>query len=175
MSQTSNVFPSIPVNGHFLSVFAWQLLKLCILIRQIFFYSSIHAFPIHTNGFRGKTWLSDGVGKILLRTPSYGSKITGSHDRKEYGKSDKYWRGQKCCPMDSIDSHSSDGIRWGPSMSIGITRSVVVNLNSESVSWNHKIIDSLVQSPHILMIFCAVYARVHHSVTFISLRILSND
>ena len=33
--------------------------------------------------------------------------------------------------MDSIDIHSSDGIQWSPSMSIGITRSVVVNLNSD--------------------------------------------
>ena len=65
-------------------------------------------------------------------TPSYGSKITGSHDGKEYRKSDKYWGGQKCCPMDSIDIHSSDGIQWSPSMSIGITRSVVVNLNSDN-------------------------------------------
>ena len=99
---------------------------------QIFLYSSLHAFPIHTNGFRWKTWLSDGIGKILLVTPSYGSKITGSHDGKEYRKSDKYWGGQKCCPMDSIDIHSSDGIQWSPSMSIGITRSVVVNLNSDN-------------------------------------------
>ena len=34
--------------------------------------------------------------------------------------------------MDSIDIHSSDGIQWSPSMSIGITRSVVVNLNSDN-------------------------------------------
>ena len=34
--------------------------------------------------------------------------------------------------MDSIDIHSSDGIQWGPSMSIGITRSAVVNLNSDN-------------------------------------------
>ena len=34
--------------------------------------------------------------------------------------------------MDSIDIHSSDGIQWGPSMSIGTTRSVVVNLNSDN-------------------------------------------
>lgn len=39
MSQTSNVFPSISVNGHFLGVFAWQLFRLCISVRQIFFYS----------------------------------------------------------------------------------------------------------------------------------------
>ena len=77
-----------------------------------------------------ETWFSDGIGKILFVTPSHGSKITGSHDEKEYRKSDKYWGGQKCCPMDSIDIHSSDGIQWGPSMSIGITRSVVINLNS---------------------------------------------
>ena len=99
---------------------------------QIFLYSSLHACPIHTNGFRWKTWLSDGIGKILLATPSYGSKITGSHDGKEYRKSDKYWGGQKCCPMDSIDIHSSDGIQWSPSMSIGITRCVMVNLNSDN-------------------------------------------
>ena len=78
-----------------------------------------------------ETWFSDGIGKILFVTPSHGSKITGSHDEKEYRKSDKYWGGQKCCPMDSIDIHSSDGIQWSPSMSIGITRSVVVNLNSD--------------------------------------------
>ena len=88
---------------------------------QLFLYSSLHACPIHTNGFRWKTWFSDGIGKI-----------TGSHDEKEYRKSDKYWGGQKCCPMDSIDIHSSDGIQWSPSMSIGITRSVVVNLNSDN-------------------------------------------
>ena len=34
--------------------------------------------------------------------------------------------------MDSIDIYSSDGIQWSPSMSIGITRSVVVNLNSDN-------------------------------------------
>ena len=57
MSQTSNVFPSIPVSGHFLSVFAWQLLKLCILIRQIFFYScgifssNFRSFPISIVSF----------------------------------------------------------------------------------------------------------------------------
>ena len=34
--------------------------------------------------------------------------------------------------MDSIDIQSSDGIQWNPSMSIGITRSVVVNLNSDN-------------------------------------------
>ena len=34
--------------------------------------------------------------------------------------------------MDSIDIHSSDGIQWSPSMSIGITRSVVVNQNSDN-------------------------------------------
>ena len=79
-----------------------------------------------------ETWFSDGIGKILFVTPSHGSKITGSHDEKEYRKSDKYWGGQKCCPMDSIDIHSSDGIQWSPSMSIGITRSVVVNLNSDN-------------------------------------------
>ena len=79
-----------------------------------------------------ETWFSDGIGKTLFVTPSHGSKITGSHDEKEYRKSDKYWGGQKCCPMDSIDIHSSDGIQWSPSMSIGITRSVVVNLNSDN-------------------------------------------
>ena len=79
-----------------------------------------------------KWTFSDGIGKILFVTPSHGSKITGSHDEKEYRKSDKYWGGQKCCPMDSIDIHSSDGIQWSPSMSIGITRSVVVNLNSDN-------------------------------------------
>ena len=79
-----------------------------------------------------ETWFSDEIGKILFVTPSHGSKITGSHDGKEYRKSDKYWGGQKCCPMDSIDIHSSDGIQWSPSMSIGITRSVVVNLNSDN-------------------------------------------
>ena len=79
-----------------------------------------------------ETWFSDGIGKILFVTPSHGSKITGSHDGKEYRKSDKYWGGQKGCPMDSIDIHSSDGIKWSPSMSIGITRSVVVNLNSDN-------------------------------------------
>ena len=99
---------------------------------QIFRYSSPHACPIHTNGFRWKTWFSDGIGKILFVTPSHGNKITGSHDGKEYRKSDKYWGGQKGCPMDSIDIHSSDGIKWSPSMSIGITRSVVLNLNSDN-------------------------------------------
>ena len=79
-----------------------------------------------------KWTFSDGIGKILFVTPSHGSKITGSHDEKEYRKSDKYWGGQKCCPMDSIDIHSSDGIQWSPSMSIGITRSVVINLNSDN-------------------------------------------
>ena len=79
-----------------------------------------------------ETWFSDGIGKILFVTPSHGSKITGSHDGKEYRKSDKYWGRNKCCPMDSIDIHSSDGIQWSPSMSIGITRSVVVNLNSDN-------------------------------------------
>ena len=79
-----------------------------------------------------ETWFSDEIGKILFVTPSHGSKITGSHDGKEYRKSDKYWGGQKGCPMDSIDIHSSDGIQWSPSMSIGITRSVVVNLNSDN-------------------------------------------
>ena len=79
-----------------------------------------------------ETWFSDGIGKILFVTPSHGSKITGSHDGKEYRKSDKYWGGQNGCPMDSIDIHSSDGIKWSPSMSIGITRSVVVNLNSDN-------------------------------------------
>ena len=79
-----------------------------------------------------ETWFSDGIGKILFVTPSHGSKITGSHDGKEYRKSDKYWGRKKCCPMDSIDIHSSDGIQWSPSMSIGITRSVVVNLNSDN-------------------------------------------
>ena len=79
-----------------------------------------------------ETWFSDEIGKILFVTPSHGSKITGSHDGKEYRKSDKYWGGQKGCSMDSIDIHSSDGIKWSPSMSIGITRSVVVNLNSDN-------------------------------------------
>ena len=79
-----------------------------------------------------ETWFSDGIGKILFVTPSHGSKITGSHDGKEYRKSDKYWGRNKCCPMESIDIHSSDGIQWSPSMSIGITRSVVVNLNSDN-------------------------------------------
>ena len=84
-----------------------------------------------------ETWFSDGIGKTLFVTPSHGSKITGSkitgsHDGKEYRKSDKYWGRNKCCPMDSIDIHSSDGIQWSPSMSIGITRSVVVNLNSDN-------------------------------------------
>ena len=79
-----------------------------------------------------ETWFSDEIGKILFVTPSHGSKITGSHDGKEYRKPDEYWGGQKCCPMDSIDIHSSDGIQWSPFMSIGITRSVVVNLNSDN-------------------------------------------
>ena len=79
-----------------------------------------------------ETWFSDGIGKTLFVTPSHGSKITGSHDEKEYRKSDKYWGGQKCFPMDSIDIHSSDGIQWSPSMSIEKTRSVVVNLNSDN-------------------------------------------
>ena len=58
-----------------------------------------------------ETWFSDEIGKILFVTPSYGSKITGSHDGKEYRMSDKYWGGQKGCPMDSIDILSSDGIK----------------------------------------------------------------
>ena len=89
---------------------------------QIFRYSSPHACPIHTNGFRWKTWFSDGIGKILFVTPSHGSKITGSQINI----------GQKGCPMDSIDIQSSDGIKWSPSMSIEKTRSVVVNLNSDN-------------------------------------------
>ena len=34
--------------------------------------------------------------------------------------------------MDSIGIHLSDGIKWSPSMSIGITRSEVVKLNSDN-------------------------------------------
>ena len=63
-----------------------------MIVKFSFIPPSMHVryTPMDSEGKRG---YSDGVGKILLRTPSYGSKITGSHDGKEYGKSDKYWKG----------------------------------------------------------------------------------
>ena len=76
---------------------------------QIFRYSSLHVCPIHTNGFRWKTWFSDEIGKILLVTPSHGSKITGSHDGKEYRKSDKYW-----VELLSYGLHRYPIVGWNP-------------------------------------------------------------
>ena len=60
------------------------------------------------------------IGKSLFLTPSNGSEITGSHDAKEYRKSDEHQRRQKYCSMDSDGIHLSDGIRLSQSKSTGV-------------------------------------------------------